>query len=350
MKLENFETALTYNDVLIVPKYSEIISRSGVDLSVSLTKEIKVDFPVLPANMANITGIEMMDTMYNIKAMSILHRFIPFEEQIKIFQNLKDKYKDDVFNYVGASIGVKREDYSNVSDLVNLGVKIIAIDVAHGDHKLCIDMTKFLSRTFPKIFVIAGTTATYYGAYRLFEAGADCVRQNVGAGSICLTRIESGVGMPQFTSVMEACRARDDFMQKKKKKVFVIADGGMTTVGCICKALCFADLALSGNMFAGTDETPGEKIEIDGKWYKNYEGSSTHKADRIEGVKGRVLYKGPIAGIVKRMREGIQSCCSYSGVNNLVDLKIDPQFVRITQAGLIESNYHDVILQHGENK
>lgn len=338
---QTFPEGLTYDDVLLIPQYSEIESRSSIDLKVSLSKGIEISNPIVPANMKTITGYEMALNISNMGGMAIVHRFMPIQDQLDIFTRLKNQNKD-VAQHVGFSVGVKKDDFKHVDMFVEAGVKILCVDVAHGDSKMCAEMTEYISTKYPHVFLISGNTATYLAAMRLWEAGADMVKVGIGPGSLCTTRIETGNGMPQLTAVMHAAGAREEFIKTHNKKVFIMADGGIKNAGDCVKALCFSDVVMAGNLFAGSEETPGRVISIDGRLYKDYVGSSTHKGTHVEGVAAIVPLKGFTKDIMRRLCEGIRSGCSYQGVSNLTDLKKNYQMIRMTGAGLRESHPHDV--------
>ena len=338
----NFIDGLTFDDVLLIPKYSKINSRASVDLSVKLSKGLRFKHPIIPANMKTVTGAKMAKLIAESGGLSVLHRFISIEEQLEIVNEFVLMTKEgtpDYLSHVGVSVGVKKEDYENVNGLYQLGARIFCIDVAHGDSDKTVSMTNYIRNQFNhNVFIIAGNVAGPEGARNLWAAGADCVKVGVGPGSLCTTRIETGNGVPQLTaleSIWSACKALP-------KPLYVIADGGIKNAGDMVKALCFSDMVMAGNLFAGTDETPGEIVQVDGKRYKNYVGSSTHRTNHIEGVMALVPTKGPADSVLLKLCEGIRSGLSYQGCNNLNELKIDPKFVRITNAGLTESHPHDV--------
>jgi IMP dehydrogenase len=354
---------LTFDDVLIVPRFSNIKTRKNIDLSVKLSKGLSLKHPIIPANMKTICGLEMAETIYKTGGMAIVHRFMSLKEQFSIAVKwrtcLYEKLENSHSNYIGFSIGAKEEDRKTVDEFVRHGAKILCIDIAHGDSEHCIEMTEYIANKYPDIFLIAGNVATGEGAKRLWLAGADCVKVGVGPGSLCTTRIETGNGVPQLTALADVAQIRQELTTSVKeysglelvkilptrinKPIFIIADGGLTSAGNCVKALCFADMIMTGNIFAGSEETPGEIMSIDGRQYKNYVGSSTHKTSHVEGVSAIVPTKGKAADIVVKLREGITSGLSYQGCNNLVELREDPQFVKITNAGLKESHAHDVL-------
>ncbi len=358
------EEALTYDDVLLVPQYSEIESRkTGIDLSVNLSKGLWIKHPIIPANMQTVTGFEMAKFIAESGGLAILHRFMSMEEQLEILHKFSsmtlDEDNPNYINHVGFSVGVKPENRKDIDDFIKYGAKVICIDIAHGDSKACIETCKYISSTYPKIFLIAGNVATGNGAQRLWLAGADAVKVGVGPGSLCTTRIETGNGVPQFSTIMEVAKVKKELTESVEyesefgnctkppiisKQIFMIADGGIKSAGDCVKALCFADMIMAGNIFAGTDEAPGEKQSINGKLYKSYVGSSTHKTNHIEGVQALVNYKGPVKEILTKFLEGILSGCSYQGCEDLLKLKENPKFVRITSAGLKESHPHDVMV------
>jgi len=321
----------TFDDVLLVPKYTEINSRSEVNLNTKLY--IDYELPVVASNMKTIVGKNMIEAFYKNKGLSIMHRFSSMQEQMQLINNLNiDK------DYLSVSVGVKNEDYDNVLKFIDLGINIFTLDIAHAHSKSAAEMINYIKK-YNK-YVIAGNISTKESAKFLWNNGADTVKVGIGGGSICTTRIETGNGVPMLTSIMWAAEAKDELSNNDNYKI--ISDGGISKVGDIAKALCFAEMVMCGNMFAGSDETPGDIIEIDGRKYKRYDGSSTYKVNHIEGVNSIVESKGPVQNIINKIKDGLKSACSYQGVNNLNDLKINPEFVEISNSGLVESNHHNV--------
>lgn len=348
---------LTFDDVLLVPQYSEINSRAEIDISVKIG-QLNFSHPIIPANMKSVTGFKMAKAVADGEGLAILHRFMPISEQVELIQVFSLIIKEDTPNYlqhVGVSIGVKKEDYENALVLYKAGARIFCVDVAHGDSKLCIEMIKFLDKEFSDSTIIAGNVATGSGAHRLWEAGADIVKVGVGPGSLCTTRIETGNGVPQLTALMAVQKVQRGLQnleivkypypdEKNKRKTFpFIADGGLRSAGEMVKALCFADMVMSGNLFAGCEEAPGAPLNIQGMLCKEYVGSSTHKANHIEGVSAFVPQTGEYRKVLTKLLEGIRSGCSYQGANSLAELKDSPTFIKITSVGLKESHPHSII-------
>lgn len=335
------EEGLTFDDVLLVPKYSEIESRSKIDITVKLSKGIGAGWPLIPANMITVVGTDLIDQMNMINGLSIMHRFSPIEQQLDV---AKKYIAAGWHSNVGFSVGVKPLDYESVDEFAKLGVRILCVDVAHGHNLNCIKMTNYIASKYPDIFLIAGNIATADGATMLWQNGADAVKCGVGSGSLCLTRIEAGAGYPQLSALSSVWAAKRQYEKNSSKKKFVISDGGATAVGSLVKALSFSDMIMSGHFFAGADETPGETIILNGNRYKRYVGSSTHKTNHIEGVEALVPIKGPVKDVIQKISEGLRSGMSYQGAKNLTELKQDPKFVRITNAGWKESGAHDVMV------
>lgn len=322
-----------FDDVLLVPKYSPINSRSEINTTVTLPKGIKLQIPIVSANMKYVTGPKMAIAIASMGGLALLHRFDTQENLIRNYIETKESNN----GLIGCSVGNKKEDVKLIHSYLSLGCKIICVDVAHAHSQNTILFIKDIVKNFPNILLIVGNVATKEAAECFIKEGVDICKIGIGNGSTCSTRIETGNGYPQLSALEECCIDNNTTL--------FIADGGIRTGGDCVKALCFADLVMIGNLLAGTDESPGELISINGKKYKKYAGSSTHKTNRIEGVSGLVPYRGPVKDVIQKLVEGIQSGCSYQGVSDLYNLKIDPQFVEISNAGLVESNPHNIIIK-----
>jgi len=259
---------------------------------------------------------------------------------------------------VGAAIGVAHDTPERAEALIEAGADVLVVDTAHGHSLGVIKTVEAIRKQFPAIEIIAGNIATPEGAEELIKAGADAIKVGIGPGSICTTRIVAGTGVPQLSAIMacaEVCRTY---------KVPLIADGGIKQTGDIAKAIAAgADTVMLGNMLAGTDESPGETILYEGRSFKVYramgslgamrsgrgdryfqEGIQDAKKLVPEGIEGRVPYRGKVADVIYQMIGGLRSAMGYSGAATIADLQQKGRFVRITQAGLLESHPHDIII------
>jgi IMP dehydrogenase len=336
--------ALTFDDVLLVPQYSDIASRKEVDLTTTMLG-IKFPTPICSANMDTVTEVEMAKKMWDLGGVGFLHRYAPPE---KILEWLKYIHESKAIAI--PSIGVKPEDFAYAMAYADEGVLAINIDIAHGDSAHMVDMVQRLTKE--GIDVIAGNVATKDGALRLADAGAKVIKVGIGPGSLCTTRIVTGHGVPQLSAI-EACA-----VVKHNYNISIIADGGIRNAGDCVKALAFgADMVMVGSLLAGTDESPGEYIPIQDKTtgrqllVKTYRGmasrearrSATGKADPSYVPEGETTYvetKGPTANIINQLVGGMRSGLSYSGVNNLKDFQRYAQYVTITGNGMAESKPH----------
>jgi len=338
------DEGITFSDVLLVPQYSKIKSRSSVDLSVKIdcgpNKQFTFNQPIIPANMSSILGQEMALEIVKSGGLALLHRFCSFEEQVNMINYVTSSlHFSNICDYIGVSIGVKESDKENLKKFTDIGVKIVCIDIAHGDSEMCVEMCEYINETYPDVLLIAGNVATAGGARRLWEAGADIVKAGIGAGSTCSTRLNAAAGVSQLTAIMNIWNERQQYHGQNK---YIISDGGCVEPGDVGKSLCFSHLVMTGNMFAGSTSCPGEVIKKSGKKYKKYVGSSTHKKKNIEGVCALVEIKPDYSVILEKITDGIRSCCSYQGVSNLEELKENPVFVRVSSASWHESKPHDL--------
>lgn len=330
----NIVDGLTYDDVLLIPEHSDIPSRSEIDLSIDLGKGIKLNGPFVSANMKTVTGPILARNMEQY-GMGLLHRFASIQEQTKNFYDATH-FLDKKYTHVGVSVGISSEEDND--DLIqNSGADIICIDVAHGDHVRVLKETERLASKYPNSLLIVGNIATAAAARRLRDAGADVVKCGIGNGALCTTRIETGNGVPQLTALYDVFMGLGADTVSRPK---IIADGGIRRAGDCVKALCFSDAVMLGSVLAGTSEAPGDVINIDGVQYKQYAGSSTHKTNRVEGVAGLIPYKGSMHNVMQTFMEGVQSGLSYQGCKKLTELRDNPRFVKMSNAGLIESHPH----------
>ncbi len=479
MNEQNIPLGLTFDDVLLKPRYSQVKSRKEVSLKTSLTQEIKLSIPIISANMDTVTESEMAIVMARLGGLGIIHRFISPQTQasevkkvkrsetfiienpitlspdsylseakkiseqnnisgilvvnknqkllgiitkrdmayqpkqdekkpIKIFMTkklitakpnisinkakqvlienkieklpladknnklaglitLSDIIKKEKFSFsstdkkgkllVGAAIGVKPEELDRAKLLVNAGVDILVVDIAHGHSLLAIKTIKKLKKTFPQIPIIAGNIATAKGVNDLVEAGADAIKIGIGSGSICITRLVAGVGVPQLSAILNCSQ------QARKTNTPLIADGGIRYPGDIAKAIAAgASSVMIGSLLAGTKESPGLIINKEGMNYKLSQGMASLGANikkkkssqeeaisqediqKVvpEGVEAMVPYKGKVKDVIFNLTGGLQSALSYLGANDLKELKTKAKFIRITPRGLKEGHSHDV--------
>lgn len=342
--------ALSFDDVLLVPKKSTINSRSDVDLSTKIGN-VKLNIPLISTNMDTVTGVAMAIKMYSLGGLGILPRFKGIDFEVNEVKEItKSKAK------VAASIGVKDDYLNDAKKLVSAGCSILNIDVAHGHMQQTLEATKNIKNYFKdKITLISGISATGEATEDLFINGADAVFLGVGGGSICTTRVQTGCGLPTFESII-----RSENIAKKYKKQ-IIAGAGIKNSGDIVKSLAAGCGAVAlGFMLAGSEDTPGDILEIDGKKYKRYSGSTSEEQKNkhvneykqqknntytlhIEGVKGLVEYRGETKLVIEKLLAGVRSGMSYCGAINIKELQKNAEFVQITSLGAGESKSHDVI-------
>ena len=257
----------------------------------------------------------------------------------------------------GAAIGASGDFLERAAELVRMQVDVIAIDTAHGHSSRVLEAVKAMKKKFPEVDLIVGNIATEEAAQDLISAGADAIKVGIGPGSICTTRVVSGVGMPQITAILNCAKA------SRQANIPLIADGGIKFSGDISKALAAgADSVMIGSLFAGTDESPGETILYQGRTFKSYRGMGSLGAmqqgsrDRYgqdeetpaklvpEGVEGRVPYKGSVSAMVTQLVGGLRAGMGYCGVGNIPDLQTRTFFMKITEASLREGHVHDVFI------
>ena len=470
------ETALTYDDVLLVPQYSAVDSRRALSTQTRLTNQITLQIPIVSANMDVVTESEMAIAMARDGGIGIIHRFLSIAEQARHIERVKKAEsfivekpitmtlahtvgdlnklvadtgtggilildgdeklvgivttRDLLFEHdaakplseimqkkliyaapdislkeaekmlhdnrveklplvdkngrvvglvtlkdimkitqypiatkdshgrliVGAAVGVRDKEMHRVESALQAGADCIVVDIAHGDSNLEIDMIKNIRKHFPKAQIIGGNVATTDGTKRLIDAGVDAVKVGVGPGSICITRMVAGSGVPQVTAIIDCAKAAES------AGIPIIADGGIRQPGDVAKAIAAgAQTVMIGSMLAGTDESPGMIMTRRGHRYKASRGMASREAniDRnrkegndltheeiedyvAEGVEAAVPYRGKAREVLTQLVGGLQSGMSYSGATSLEDFQKKAVFVRMTGAGLKESGPHDV--------
>jgi IMP dehydrogenase len=473
-----FKEGLTFDDVLLVPKYSDITSRSQTDLTTKLSRNISISIPFVSANMDTVTESSMASAMARAGGIGIIHRFLTIQEQANEVLKVKrsgsvmienpysispDKSVQDALDYaedkdisgllvvddnsklmgivterdllfaightkirdvmtkdvvtaklgvtldeskellhkhrieklpivddsgiikglitskditnnadfpnaskdkkgrplVGAAVGVKGDFLERSESLLEAGVDALVVDIAHGHSENAMSTIRNIKKAFPNCELIAGNIATAQGAEDLIKAGVDAVKVGVGSGSICITRVITGSGVPQLTAVMDCAKVGKDY------GIPIISDGGTRTSGDATKALASgASSVMVGSMLGGTDESPGTVLTKNGKRFKVYRGMASLAAsigrksketgsisldddlnDYVaEGVEAMVPYKGTVTDILKQLTGGVRSGLSYCGAHSVHQMQENAEFIKMSRAGFAESQPHDVSL------
>lgn len=480
MELLQIKDGLTFDDVLLVPKRSPIISRSQTDLKTKLSRNITLNIPLISANMDAVTESSMAIAIAREGGIGVIHRFMTISDQvdevlkvkrsesvmieqpytiksnmtvqdaknlmleygvsgllveetgkrligivtrrdITFETNLQSKVSDlmskdiitakdgttieqakqilhdhrieklpviddrnrivglitskdilkmDQYPYaskdkkgrllVGAAVGVKDDYLERTEALLEAGSDIIVVDIAHGHSDNAINTVHMIKKVFPNCELIAGNVATGEGANDLIRAGVDAVKVGVGSGSICITRIITGSGVPQLTAIMESVQVAKEY------GIPVISDGGIRTSGDATKAIAAGSSSVMvGSLFGGTDESPGKTMIKNGKKFKMYRGmasfyaslgrkyreGSSHAGDSVdlndyvpEGVEAMIPYKGSVVEIIRQLVGGLRSGLSYCGAKTITQMQTNAEFIKMTPAGYVESQPHDVDL------
>lgn len=336
---------LTFDDVLLVPRYSEVSSRKHPVLKTKITKNYEIDLPVITANMDTITETEMACAMASLGGIGSLHRFMNETEQVAMVKKIQEYLKEKGLKTpIAASIGVKEEGMKRADMLVDAGVQIITLDIAHGDSIMMLETLDYLKKKHPKVDVIAGNVATADGVKRMIERGADAVKVGIGPGSMCTTRIITGHGVPQLTAIALAVSVAE------KHGIPVIADGGLKNSGDIVKALCAgASSVMVGSLVSGTFETPGE-LKGGMKQYRGMASKAAQVSWRgdmpqgmaAEGESTMIPSKGPVSHVINELMGGLRSGMTYIGVDNIKAMSETALFIQMTASGMSESKPHGV--------
>ena len=352
----------TFDDLLLVPAYSQVVP-ADVQLKTRLCDGILLSIPVCSAAMDTVTESKMGIALAQAGGLGFIHKNLSSELQAEMVKEVKaaavlSNSAVDARGKLlaGAAVGVSEGTMARVQLLVEAGVDIITVDSAHGHSAGVIETIRKIHEKYPNLPLVGGNIVTGDAAQALIQAGASVLKVGVGPGSICTTRIVSGVGVPQLTAVSDVVQVA------KRYNVGVIADGGIKFSGDIVKALAAgADAVMLGGLLAGCEETPGEIIEVYGKKVKTYVGMGSLSAmqrgssDRYfqggqkelkklvpEGIEATVPYKGPMSDVIYQMMGGLRSGMGYCGCANIEELKEKAQFVKISNAGLKESHPHTV--------
>ena len=351
--------ALTFDDVTLVPKYSEVLP-SEVDTSIKLTKFLKLKIPLLSSAMDTVTESKMAIAIAKAGGLGIIHRNLDIKKQVSEVKKVKK-----LRLLVGAAVGAGPREAKRAEALLKENLDMIVVDTAHGHTKKVFEIISFIKKKKnKKTALCAGNIATPEAAKFLLKAGVDVIKVGIGPGSICTTRLVAGIGVPQLSAILNVRKGT------KNQNVKIISDGGIKYSGDLAKAFAAgADAVMIGSLFAGTDETPGKLIKKNGKLYKSFRGMGSvgamnkGSADRYfqskqkdqskyvpEGVEGLAKYKGKVDKIIFKLVGGLRSSMGYLGSKQIKYLRSKPQFVKITKAGFYESMVHNVDVIKSDRK
>ena len=357
--MDPIKEALTFDDVTLAPKYSEILP-SEVDTSIKLTSSLKLKTPLLSSAMDTVTESKMAISIARAGGLGIIHRNLDIKSQIREIKKVKKQKL-----IVGAAVGAGPNEFIRAQAILKENLDMIVVDTAHGHTKKVSEIIKFIKKIKDKKTALcAGNIATPDAARFLLKLGVDVIKVGIGPGSICTTRLVAGIGVPQLSAILNV---RNGF---KNKNVKIISDGGIKYSGDLAKAFAAgADAVMIGSLFAGTDEAPGKLIKKEGKLFKSFRGMGSvgamnkGSADRYfqskqkdsskyvpEGVEGLVKYKGKVDKIIFKLVGGLRSSMGYLGSRQIKYLRKKPQFVKITKAGFYESMVHNVDVVKSDSK
>ena len=331
--------ALTSDDVLLLPHYSDIRSRSEVDISTDLGNGLRLELPIISSPMDTVSEDLMARATSEEGACSIIHRYNTPEEQAELVGHARVNGAENI----GFAVGVGDDLLYRVCECLAAGATFVCVDVAHGHHIMMKEALQTIRDAIgDDLHIMAGNVATLKGINDLADWGANSVRCNIGGGSICSTRVQTGHGHPGLQTIIDCSHTDRD--------VKIIADGGIRNSGDIVKALAAgADAVMLGSLLSGTKETPGEVYtRQDGTKYKTYRGMASKEAQvewrgkysSFEGVSSTVPYRGKVRNVLADLDRGIRSGLSYSGVRSIQELQRTVEFIRQTPAGLGESRTH----------
>ncbi len=351
--------ALTFDDVTLVPKYSEILP-SEVDTSIKLTDSLKLKIPLLSSAMDTVTESKMAIAIAKSGGLGIIHRNLDIKKQVLEVRKVKKQKL-----LVGAAVGAGPNEFKRAEALLKEKLDMIVVDTAHGHTKKVSEIIRFIKKIKnKKTALCAGNIATPDAAKFLLKLGVDIIKVGIGPGSICTTRLVAGIGVPQLSAILNV---RNSI---KNKNVKIISDGGIKYSGDLAKAFAAgADAVMIGSLFAGSDETPGKLIKKNGKLFKSFRGMGSvgamnkGSADRYfqkkqkdrskyvpEGVEGLAKYKGKVDKVIFKLVGGLRSSMGYLGSKQIKYLRYQPQFVKITKAGFYESMVHNVDIIKNDSK
>ena len=332
---------ICFDDILMVPQYSEVVSRSCVDLKMPVGGYTWLDFPIIASPMDTVCEKDMAIAIAESGGIGIIHRFISVKNQIRMVKQVNN-YKN-LGLPVGAALSTNFIE-EHVNKLIKAGATMLLIDTANGHSKVAIDaVVRLKSLVGDSVHIMAGNVSTIEGFVALDAAGADSIRVGIGGGSMCTTRIVSGHGVPTLSSIINIREAKDKF----NLSAGIIADGGIRSTGDMVKAFAAgADAVMLGSMLAGTDESPGDLYFQGDKKFKSFRGMASKEANKdkdiavAEGISTKIPYKGSVKNVIKDIKGGLGSGCSYSGVDFLHDLYKNSMYIRVSPLSVKESLPH----------
>ncbi len=349
--MDPIKEALTFDDVTLVPKYSSVLP-SDVITETSLSKNLHLKIPLITSAMDTVTESKMAIAIAKAGGIGVIHRNLDVKKQILEIKKVKSQKL-----LVGAAVGAGDNEFIRAKKILKENIDLLVVDTAHGHTKKVGEIITKIKKIKPKkVTLCAGNVATSEAASFLVKLGVDIIKVGIGPGSICTTRLVAGIGVPQLSAILNVKKGL------KKKKVSIIADGGIKFSGDIAKALAAgADAVMIGSLFAGTDEAPGKIIKKNGKLYKSFRGMGSigamnkGSADRYyqikqkdkskyvpEGVEGFVKYKGKVDKIFYKLIGVLKYSMGYLWAKKLNLLRTNPKFVKITKAGFYESMVHNI--------
>ena len=354
--MEVIKEALTFDDVLLVPRYSSILP-SETNLHSDLGYNLKLKIPFISSAMDTVTESTMAIAIAQKGGLGIIHRNLSIKDQSKEIRKVKKKNL-----LVGAAVGTGSDELIRIKSAIDENVDLIVIDTAHGHSEKVIKILSKIKKLNLKTPICVGNIATAEAALKLYNEGADILKVGIGPGSICTTRMIAGIGVPQISAVLEIKKSM------KNKNIKIISDGGIKFSGDIVKGIAAgADAIMMGSIFAGTEESPGKKYKYKNKFYKSYRGMgsigamSAGSSNRYfqknhkdkskfvpEGVEARVIYKGSVNKILYQLQGGLRSSMGYIGAKKIFEIQKKAKFIKITKAGFYESMVHSVEMTREE--
>lgn len=366
-KLAEAKAAYTFDDFVLVPKYSQVKSRSHPDLRVDVPG-FNYKIPIVSSPMNTVTEVDMIVTMAELGGVGVLHRYLSIPDQVQMVREINTRLSDVCIPVARegtpafyVAVGANGDVKERVEALANVGVRGFCVDVANGHNELSVQAVRVIRKAVSSALIMAGNVCTFDGAFRLAAAGANSIRTGIGSGSLCVTRQVTGHGLPQLSAIEDCARIKTKpsptglpatSVKLAFPDVAIIADGGIRKSGDIIKSLAIgADAVMLGSLLAGTEETPGEIIEENDRLFKHYRGMASNEARSQyggqntgvpeEGVSKKIPYTGKKAQkIVENLCKATQVGLSFSGAKNIKELRENAEWRRVTGAGFIEGTPH----------